>query len=65
MVNLNYLNDTMLSGETKTRNLQAKGITDMWKSEKKNMLAALSTPGVTPAKLLMCIEKVNDDKQST
>jgi len=66
MVNLNYLNDTMLPGETKTRNLRVKGIDDMWKSEKKNMLAALGAPGVVPAKHLMRIEKVNDDdKQST
>jgi len=66
MVNLNYPNDTMVPGETKTGNLRAKGIADMWKSEKKNMLAALGAPGVVPAKHLMRIEKVNDDdKQST
>jgi hypothetical protein len=66
LVTHNYPNDTMLPGDNKSGNLRAKGIADMWKSEKKNMLAALGAPGVVPAKHLMHIEKVNDDdKQST
>jgi hypothetical protein len=66
MVTHNYPNDMMLPGDSKSGNLQAKGITDMWKSEKENILAALGAPGVVPAKHLMRIEKVNDDdKQST
>ena len=45
-------------------NLQAKGISDLWKPEQKNMLAALQAPGVIPAKY-MRIKKVDDaDKQS-
>jgi hypothetical protein len=65
MVMHNYPNDTMLPGETKPDNLRAKGIADMWKSERKNMLAALGVPGAIPAAHLMRVEKVNDShKQS-
>jgi hypothetical protein len=39
--------------------------TDMWKSEQKNMLAALRAPGAVPAKHPMRIEKADDgDEQS-
>ena len=64
-VTLNYPNGTMVPGEKKAGNLRAKGIADMWKSERNNMLAALGAPGVTPAKHLMRVEKVTgSDKQS-
>ena len=61
----NYPNSTMIPGERKPGNVRAKGLADMWKSEQKNMLAALEAPGVVPAKYPMRIKKVNDtDKQS-
>jgi len=43
---------------TKPDNLRAKGLADMWKSERKNMLAALGAPGVVHAKHLIRIEKL-------
>ena len=65
LVTHNYPNHTMLPGERKSGNLRAKGISDLWKPEQKNMLAALQAPGVIPAKYPMRIEKVDDvDKQS-
>ena len=60
LVTHNYPDDTMLPGETKPDNLQAKGLANMWKSERKDMLAALGAPGVVHAKHLIHIEKVDD-----
>ena len=60
LVTHNYPNHMMLPGERKSGNLRAKGISDLWKPEQKNMLAALQPPGVIPAKYPMRIEKVDD-----
>jgi hypothetical protein len=60
MVTYNYPNETMLPGETKPDNLRAKGIADMWKTERKNMLSTLGAPGFVPAKHPMYVKKVDD-----
>ena len=65
MVTFNYPNGTMLPGETKPDNLLAKGIADMWKTERKNMLSALGAPGVVPAKHLMYVKKVDEETKKS
>jgi hypothetical protein len=65
MVTYNYPNDTMLPGETKPDNLRAKGIADMWKTERKKMLSALGAPGFVPAKHLMYVKKVDEETKKS
>jgi hypothetical protein len=65
MVTHNYPNGTMLPGETKPDNLRAKGIADMWKTERKKMLSALGAPGVVPAKHLMYVKKVDEETKKS
>jgi hypothetical protein len=65
MVTYNYPNETMLPGETKPDNLRAKGIADMWKTERKNMLSALGAPGFVPAKHPMYVKKVDKETKKS
>ena len=65
MITGNYPNGTMIPGETKPDNLRAKGIADMWKTERKNMLSALGAPGVMPAKHLMYVKKVDEETRKS
>lgn len=59
LVARHYPEDTMVPGESKPENQRQKGIADMWKSERDNMLSALHAPGYKPAKYRMIIEKVS------
>ena len=55
----------MVPGEGKPDNQRQKGIADMGKTERENMLSALHAPGRIPAKYKMVIERVDDDHKES
>jgi len=61
----NYPENTMVPGEGKPDNQRQKGIADMGKAERENVLSALHAPGRMASKHKMVIERVDDDHKKS